>query len=246
MKKFIFWILLFSLLIHLLYNEIKEAYDTDKTASTIITHTDSVSVKKSIIPKDTVKNKVVVIDTTKIKVIIDTVKNKYLDKLFSNGSAEYADSKIDDLNEYDLITKDLKSVLYNNFSINQLKCIKNIRLINWKNLNNNISGITKGTENHFNNTIYLPILAEEYIENMLHEVWHCIYFAHYSQFNRKYKKDWNSIDTYVSEYAKTNIYEDVAETGKFYSIKTGKLYDLENIKDNKKFEIINNFYKDTE
>lgn len=168
-------------------------------------------------------------------------KTTYLNKLFTNGSDQYQDSKMN-CNQYYIIVEELKTLLNAKFSINQINSINHIYLINWEDLNDNIGGMTSTltiNNRNVNNTIFLPILNKKYKYSLIHEVWHCIHNNYTSVFKSRYN-EWNSIDEYVSDYAETNIDEDIAETGSVFII-----YPESFEPDNKKISIIRDIYRKT-
>ncbi len=146
----------------------------------------------------------------------DIVKLNYIDGLFINGSSEYENSKLDD-EDYERTKRELQMFLLSKFSLRQLKCIGHISLINWENLNDNITGLTTGYDDNKSSYIDLPILSSDYHKSLLHEIWHCIHNANYTYFHLNYEYDWKVAEGYVTEYATTNMDEDIAETGCMYS-----------------------------
>jgi hypothetical protein len=152
---------------------------------------------------------------------------------FTNGSEEYEDSEMpDDL--YEDKVKQIKYLLSNKFSSNQLGYIHQIHLINWDDLNDDCLGIT--SYDGETNEIYLPIDNNKYCESLLHEVWHCIMNKNEKLFS-KYQLQWLGINRYVSDYAATDVDEDLAETGMVFSLGRKST--------NPKIKIISEIYKKT-
>lgn len=170
-------------------------------------------------------------------VIPNDRKLEYLKTLFSNGCESYEDSNLTD-EDYQEIGNELVTLLAYKFSTRQLKCINKIYLINWEDLNDNVGGIAESSQNgrQMVNVIYLPIRSNNYSESLLHETWHCIYYKHYNVFQQRFN-EWENIEDYVSEYAATDIAEDIAETGRVFSSR------LETT--NPKKQIIEDIYKQT-
>lgn len=166
----------------------------------------------------------------------DIVKLNYIQGLFVNGSTEYENSKLDD-DDYERTTRELQMFLLSKFSLRQLKCIGHITLINWENLNDNITGLTTGYDDNASSYIDLPILNSDYHKSLLHEIWHCLHNANYTYFHDNHEYDWKVAEGYVSEYAATNMDEDIAETGSMFSAGCAI--------DGPKVNIIKAFYKYT-
>jgi hypothetical protein len=146
----------------------------------------------------------------------DMAKLNYLKNIFINGSSQYENSQMD-ADEYDVTARELQMFLFSKFSLKQLKHIGHISLINWSRLEDGATGITAGYNDNKHSCIDLPVLSGDYHKALLHEVWHCIHNANYTYFHLNYEYDWKAAEGYVTEYAATNMDEDIAETGCLYS-----------------------------
>lgn len=165
-------------------------------------------------------------------------EEQYLESILENGSVEYQDSKLTE-SEYSTKKNNIIKILTNNFSIRQLQCINKIYMIDWEELDDDASAYTMGIENYKENNIFISTDNNGYYKSsILHEVWHCIHNSHMTYFNKKYSAKWENMNDYVSDYAKTSILEDVAETGMYYC--EGNINN-----ENGKFGLIKQFYEDT-
>lgn len=167
----------------------------------------------------------------------ESVSNSDLESRFENGDAYYENSNMNS-SDYNQLSDRLSGILSQYFSKKQLSCITRIHLINWQDLNNNIDGLTEGYDGG-NSQIYLSIDNDCYIPTLVHEVWHAIHNKNMYLFNQKYKEDWDKINDYVTDYAQTNISEDVAETGMKF------ILDKDEYKYNPKINLIEQFYNET-
>lgn len=166
----------------------------------------------------------------------DIAKLNYLKNIFINGSSEYENSVMD-TDEFELTAKELQMFVFSKFSLRQLKCVGHISLINCSGLDGDAAGVTAGYNDNKCSYIDLPILSGDYHRALLHEIWHCIHNANYTYFHDNYEYDWKVADGYVTEYAATNMDEDIAETGSLYS--SGAIIS------GQKVAIIKEFYKYT-
>jgi len=188
----------------------------------------AVTKHKDIIKHVTINNTNTIVSTRE-----DSLKLKTLQNLFTNGSGDYEKSSFVDT-VFNNHVNALALFLFNRFSLKQLKSINTIYLINWSDLNDNVTGLCSNLGAV--NTIYLPMNNDVNQISLLHEIWHSIYFSNIDLFNA-HLTEWNNCNSYITEYAQTDIKEDIAETGSYFSN-----YDY---RKNPKFEIIKKIYEQT-
>jgi hypothetical protein len=162
------------------------------------------------------------------------LKLRYLEKIITNGYHGYQNSVLDP-DDYAYYSNEIKYYVVNKYSIRQLRCVCHIYLIGYYEFDGNVSGLTVGYENTIRNNVFLPVFGDNYHNALCHEIWHCVLNANYDRFNDDYGNEWAKIDDYVSNYARTGIKEDVAETGMEFS--NGR------ITKNEKFKIFRKFYE---
>ena len=144
----------------------------------------------------------------------DTIRLNNIRALFRNGNkSRYVEGQF---SEYDKYRERLSRNISKKFTDRQLSCISSISLIGWETLQDNVVGLT---HTNFNSSaIDLAVFCgEEYIETVLyHEIMHALYFRNEEWFQTNLQLQWMMIDDYVSNYAATDLQEDIAETGAYY------------------------------
>lgn len=137
--------------------------------------------------------------------------------------------------EFFYFRENLTNVIYKHFTLNQIKGINSIKLINHFCILPD--SFVVGADWHFGkkSNIEIAVYCLNIQEVLFHEIFHSIYFKYYKYF-RKNKSKWLKINQFVSEYARKNIKEDFAETGSHY-LKGDTLYK------NEKFKIITKILK---
>lgn len=198
--------------------------DTTKKVDTPI----AVIKHKDIIKHVTINNPNTIVSTRE-----DSIKLKTIQNLFTNGSGNYEKSAFADSTFNNHVNK-LALFLLHKFSLKQLKSIQTIYLINWSDLNDNVTGLNTNIGNI--NIITLPMNNDVYQISLLHEIWHSIYFSNINLF-KPYLTQWNSCNNYITEYAQCDILEDIAETGSYFS--------NNDFRQNPKFDIIKKIYEQT-
>jgi hypothetical protein len=123
--------------------------------------------------------------------------------------------------EFREYSKEYKYLLSETFSINQTKTIKEIVISDSEGFNSdeygsNLGGLclTIGGKSHI--LVASKNTNHEFI--LFHECCHALYEQRKVLFEAKYRNRWDSLTTFVSDYAKTNIEEDFAETGAYFLI----------------------------
>lgn len=121
------------------------------------------------------------------------------------------------------------------FSPKQLKGVKEIVIADAELFDDGSVGITES----INNNSYI-IMASKANDStvIIHEACHAFQAYYMDIFNTQYKSEWLKCKKYVSDYAKTNLYEDFAETGTAYLMG-------DTLKPNPKFKLFADFYKQT-
>ena len=160
-------------------------------------------------------------------------KNNYTFAKNSDVNSISEDMILDD-SEFLKYKKRYNYYLNKYFTPNHLKGLKEIVIADAEMFSDGSCGITQSIDEKS----YI-VIASRYEDNsvIVHEALHAVQAYYLNLFNKKYKNRWLKCDEYVSEYAKTNIYEDFAETGTAYLIG-------DTLSKNKKFQIFSEFYNE--
>jgi hypothetical protein len=155
----------------------------------------------------------------------------------------------EEFKKYESVYKD---VINKNFTSNQTRSIVEIIFSDSENFF--VTSLGKSEFTGICLTKYLPtrsyiviaVRNEYHIHSLVHECCHALYHKNKSLFNKKYKKRWQSINGYVSEYAKTNIEEDFAETGATYLLSYHNKIKIPNkFEYHEKIKLFQEFYLET-
>jgi len=160
-------------------------------------------------------------------------KNHYVFAKNSNVNTITEDMILDD-SEFLKYRKRYNYYLNKYFTTNHLKGLKEIVIADAEMFSDGSCGITESIDGKS-----FIIIASKYEDNtvIVHEALHAVHAYHIELFDTKYKNKWLKCNDYVSDYAKTNVYEDFAETGTKY------LFGDTLIK-NKKFQFFSDFYNE--
>lgn len=135
-------------------------------------------------------------------------------------------------NDFNMYKKEYNYLLNKYFTKNQLKGIQGIIIADAEMFTGKAIGITES----INGDSYITIAARSNDSMcIVHEACHAMMAKYIDVFNIFYKDKWVKSKKYVSDYAKSNIYEDFAETGTAYL--TG-----DTLKFNPKFKLFEQFY----
>lgn len=212
-------------------NEIKPLSKGDSTIPPVVVIKSTTDSVKNNSPLDTGATVQSIIEQK-----LDTTKINCCISLFKNGCEVYQESQLPRY-EYFSAIKEMAPLVYQNFSFRQIQTVDHINLIAWENLNDNILGITHSVENE-DSYIDLAYYHDKRIYTLYHEIWHSIHNHHFTYFETHLQSEWEKIDVFVSDYAKTNITEDIAETGAAYTAGDTLPY-------NPKFMLIKKFFNYT-
>ncbi len=139
---------------------------------------------------------------------------------------------IQDSSEFNSYKKEYNLILNRLFKPKHLKGIKEIVITDSEAFGDGEIGLTES----FNEISYIIIAAKSNDRYcIVHEAIHAMHIYYLDLFNKQFKNEWLKHKQYVSEYAKTNIDEDIAETGTAYL--TG-----DTLKYNPKFKLFKQFY----
>lgn len=115
--------------------------------------------------------------------------------------------------EFSKYKKEYNYYLNKYFSLNHLKGIKEIVIADAEMFDDKSNGITES----INQYSYIVMASKSGDSTcIVHEACHAFQAYYIDNFNTYYKDKWLKCKQYVSKYAKTNLYEDFAETGTAY------------------------------
>lgn len=195
--------------------------------------------KKEVAKTDTLTNviKDTIVNTEKeLNPISKTPIGSFQYKFLKNSNIiPIVDEIVLNDQEFKEYKKEYNYYLNKYFTSNQLKGIKEIVIADAEMFDDGSSGITESINQ--NSYILMACKANDSTV-IIHEACHAFHAYYIGVFDRLYKDKWLKCNKYVSEYAKTNIYEDFAETGTAYLLGDTLTY-------NPKFKLFADFYKQT-
>lgn len=134
--------------------------------------------------------------------------------------------------EFTKYKKEYNYYLNKYFSLKHLKGIKEIVIADAEMFDDKSSGITES----INGSSYIVMASKSGDSTcIVHEACHAFQAYYIDIFNMYYKDKWAKTKKYVSDYAKTNLYEDFAETGTAYLMG-------DTLVPNPKFKLFADFY----
>lgn len=145
-----------------------------------------------------------------------------------------------EFNEY---AKKYDELLNRCFYPAQVKSIREIIISDCEAFGNGECGLcsTQSYGHESYSSILIATKEREDERSLLHECCHTMYYDYLSIFNKDFKKRWLQYDDdFVTDYAKTDIVEDFAETGSYYLYRDND--NTEEIKNNPKLKLFEEFY----
>ncbi|TXG80431.1 MAG: hypothetical protein E6R13_08010 [Spirochaetes bacterium] len=134
--------------------------------------------------------------------------------------------------DFNMYKKEYNYYLNRYFTHNQLKGLEGIIIADAEMFEDGSAGVTES----LNGISYITLAARNGDSTcIIHETCHAMQAKYIDVFNIYYKKRWEKCNKFVSDYAKTNIFEDFAETGTAYLIG-------DTSSNNPKFKIFAEFY----